>query len=238
MARRKSQGFSWQLIGIVAVVAVFLVGGIIWLASGGGRQELVPPLVVMMDEGLDLEAGVSDEGYPTLGDPDAPVTFYEFADFQCPHCKDHHDLYAKALSRDYLATGKARMAWVTFAFMGDESTNAAKAGFCALDQDPEAFWTLHDWMFENQADVANTGAFSAERLAQMADRVGLDVEAFETCLADPATLQRVEDGKAFAVESGVESTPSFLVGETLVAGTGEANLATLRQALDQAAGGE
>jgi len=238
MARRRSQGVSWQLIGIVAVLAVFLVAGIIWVASSSGRDDLEPPLIVMMDEALDLEAGVSEDGYPVLGSADAPVTFYEFADFQCPHCKDHHDIYAKRINRDYVATGKAKMVWVTFAFQGDESINAAKAGYCALDQSPEQFWTLHDWLFENQAAIANTGGFAPARLALMADQIGLDVAAFDACFADPATLERVEAGKAFAIEKGVESTPSFLVGETLVAGTGEENLVPLRQALDTASTGE
>lgn len=238
MAQRKSQGFSWQLIGIIAVLAVFLIGGIIWFASGGGRQTLTPPLVVTRDPALELEAGISDDGYPMLGSADAPVTFYEFADFQCPHCKDHHDLFSKRINLDYIASGKANMVWVTFAFLGDESINAAKAGYCALDQSPEQFWTMHDWLFENQGDVSNTGAFSGDRLAGLADEVGLDVPTFETCVADPATLERVEAGKAFAIEKGVESTPSFLIGETLVAGTGDENLKALRVALDQASAGE
>lgn len=240
MASKKNAGVSWQLIGIIAILAVFAIGGIIWLFSGGSDDAPQAPIVNSIDpDGGGPEAGVTEEGRPYLGDPDAPVTFYEFADFQCPHCKEHNDVHGRSIKRDYVDAGEAKMVFVAFAFMGDESASAAKAGYCALEQSPEDFWRMHDYLFENQSEFSNSGGFSSARLETFAESIGLDVPAFQTCMEDEdGTLQeRLEADMDYGREAGVGSTPSFLVGETLIEGTGEEKMLELRQAIDAAAEG-
>jgi protein-disulfide isomerase len=235
MAKRKQQGLSWQLIGMVAVLAAFFVMGLIWLVSGGSDEGAQSPVVLSLGGDVAAEQqGVTEDGRAFMGDEDAPVVVYEFADFQCPHCRDFSQTYSKGFKRDYVGTGKVKMIWVNFAFMGDESNSAAAAGYCAADQGQ--FWAMHDWIFENQSAVNNNGAFSAQRLTEMAESAGMDTEVFEACLADPATIDRVQADTDFARETGVESTPSFLVenSETLVAGGGQAEVEELVAAVEEA----
>jgi protein-disulfide isomerase len=47
--------------------------------------------------------GVS--GRPSLGRQDAPVTFVEFSDYQCPFCKRHFATVYPILKKDYIETG-------------------------------------------------------------------------------------------------------------------------------------
>lgn len=231
MAARKRGGVSWELVGILAVLTVFLVGALIWLGSPEGQDELVAPKYLTLDPDLDLESGTTDDGYPYLGSPDASVEVFEFSDFQCSHCRDFAETAAPLLAEDYLATGKARLVFVSLTISGDESVEAAKAGICAGEQG--RFWDMHDWLFANQSIVANRGSFSRDRVIEMATSIGLDAELFESCVADGATAARVRDGEDLARTNGIGGTPSFLIGERLVTG---ADLAGLTAAIDEALG--
>lgn len=238
-ARRK-RGVSWEMIGLLAVLAVFGVGAVYWLALPSGQGELkapdfgtAEPVAGGAESGTAIPSGMTEDGRPYLGPADAPVTFYEFADFQCPHCRAYTTGPAKEINRDYVASGKAKLVFVNFAFLGDESTAAARAAHCAAEQGK--FWPMHDWLYANQGTTANTGAFNHGKLLELAEKSGLDRNAFETCLNDPATAEFVQADKDFGVAKSVNSTPSFLVGERLIAGGAEKNIEDLRTALDNAA---
>lgn len=232
MARsaRKRRGISWELVGIVAIVGVFLVGLLVWSASS--RQaavgDILPPESASVPAGV--ETGVTEDGRPYMGSSDAPVTFYEFADFQCSHCRDFSQITAESIKSDFIVPGKARLVWVNFPILGPESTEAAKGGFCAAEQG--LFWEYHDWVFANQPFTPNSGRYSRSGLQALAEQVeGLDAAAFGTCLGATATAAKVADDNKMANDRSVQNTPSFLVGETLVVG---GDVAGLREALDAA----
>lgn len=229
--RGRQKGVSWELIGIVTVLGVFMVGILFWLAQGGTDTPVAGPTVIARNPEPDvtLEAGMTDDGRPYLGKADAPVTIYEFADFQCPHCKAFSLEESKAIKTDYVAKGVAKLVWVNFPFMGDESIQAARAGFCAAEQGK--FWEMHDWLFANQPLASNSGGFARARLEQMAADAGLDAEAFSTCFDDSAIAERVQADREMGDEAGVDSTPSFMIGDELLKG---ATPQTLREAIDKA----
>ena len=217
MARsRRQKGIAWELVGIVAIVAVFVVGAI-YVAVGGDEDQggINPPDITSATEGINT--GVTDEGRPFMGDPDAPITVYEFADFQCPHCQNFSYGGAEQIKADHISTGQARLVWVNFPILGDESVQAAKAGRCAAQQD--RFWQMHDYLFANQPIRTNTGAFSTDNLMAMAQAIeGLDPQEFESCLGSAETAAQVVEDQNFGREQGVSQTPSFVVGDQLIEG--------------------
>ncbi len=232
MAKPTRSGVSLPLIGIILIIGVFFFGGLVYLLS---PKDLRPPLIQTFAEGTTLNHGTTEDGHPFLGNEDAPVTVYEFADFQCPHCKQHHDVFAREVVKTFIEPGKAKLVWITFPFMGDgsaddESVLASMAGYCALDQGK--FWEYHDWLFENQGAASNQGQFNRERIRLIAERMGLDLAAWDRCIDDPATRAKTDADKAFAREKGIESTPSFLVGDTVIDGTGQQKMADLAAAID------
>ena len=83
-----------------------------------------------------------------LGDPDAPVTIIEYGDFQCPFCARFHEQVSPRLREEYIKTGKARMVFRNFQFLGPESVAAAEAAECAKDQGK--FWTYHDAIYDEE----------------------------------------------------------------------------------------
>ncbi len=143
-----------------------------------------------------------------LGNPNAPVLVVEWGDYQCPACRRFKDAFFPQLVQDYIATGKIRFEYRDFAFIGDESKLAAEAAFCAQDQGK--FWEYHDSLFANQRGE-NVGSFTAARLKQIAQAVGLDMGQFDSCLDSHQHRGEVEAMYREAQGLGVDSTPTFFV---------------------------
>ncbi len=148
-----------------------------------------------------------------LGDPQAPILIEVYADFQCFACAAFGQSTEQLLMRNYVATGKARLAFRQFPFLGAESFRAADASLCADAQG--RFWDYHDILFANLSGV-NQGAFTDRRLIAFAEILGLDMEPFRTCF--DASLHRdeisaeIQAGKAL----GIDSTPTIVVNGQIV----------------------
>lgn len=86
---------------------------------------------------------------------------------------------------------------------------------CADKQDK--FWAYHSLLYANQ-DGENEGAFSAPRLRILAEAAGLDLTAWDSCIADPAIRTEVEAESAAARAAGVTGTPTLKIGTWMQAG--------------------
>jgi len=149
-----------------------------------------------------------------IGDPNATVTIVEFADFQCPYCGRFASGAGRQIDLLYIQTGKVRLGYQHFAFLGQESFWAAEASECANDQ--EAFWPYHDLLFASQ-NGENQGAFSKDNLKKLAASLNLDTTAFNTCLDSGKYTELVQSESNAARVLGVRSTPTFLVnGQPLI----------------------
>jgi protein-disulfide isomerase len=174
------------------------------------------------------EAGSS----PVLGDPAAPVLVEVWADYQCPYCGVMTHAIVPSLVRDFVQTGRIRLVFRDFAFLGDESVEAAAAARCAGRQD--AYWRYHDLLFASQRGE-NQGAFAPENLAQLAGFADLDVDAFAACMdgreAHGAALAETEAGRAL----DISSTPTLHIvgpkGSTFIKGV--AQLSAIETAIKQ-----
>ena len=159
------------------------------------------------------------EGTAT-GDPNAPVKIVEFSDFQCPACQYFHDTTLPQLLEEYVATGLVYYEFRSFPIIDSRSTTkesqaAALASYCAAEQD--LFWEYHDVLFANQIGE-NAGSFSIQRLEGFADQMGLDTDAFRSCLTDEVYRDRLAADIQAGIEAGVNSTPSFLINGELSRG--------------------
>ncbi len=80
-----------------------------------------------------------------LGDASAPVTIVEYGDYQCPFCTRYFTQIQPVIKSEYLDTGKAKMVFRDFPFLGPESLAAANAAQCAEDQGK--LWNYHDALY-------------------------------------------------------------------------------------------
>lgn len=166
------------------------------------------------------------------GSADAPVWLIEVSDYQCPFCKSWHDDVFPTIVRDYVETGKVRLAYVNFPLsIHPNAPIAAEATMCAGAQGPEKYWQYHDLVFESQARWAPM-APARPVFDSLATQAGLDGAAFGSCLDEHLMLPLVEADLSRMKAAGVGPTPTFFIGDTKIEGAQP--LAVFRQALDAA----
>ena len=147
-----------------------------------------------------------------LGDPDAPVTVEVWEDFQCPYCQRFTFEVKPQIVEQYLETGDVRLVFRNLAFLGNESHWAALAAALAADQN--RFWQMHDYLFSN-FQGAESGGYHIDRLLEMGENAGLDMEVFREGLAIDAARERFAaldaEAREDAVALGINATPTVVV---------------------------
>ena len=203
--RQKKDRNQWLIPVIILVVAVIVIGGIIFYNS----QTPTPTININKPIAVNRPSA-RDTG---VGNPDAAVKVFAFEDFQCPYCADYSQKLEPTIMDTYVATGKIYYQFTPFSFIGAESFAASQAAYCAMDQGQ--FWLYHDYLYANQKGE-NQGNFSNPNLLAIAQEMKLDTNAFNTCLSSNKYSQKVTDDKNFAVQSGATGSPYFLVNGKLV----------------------
>lgn len=158
-----------------------------------------------------IMTAVADGSRHFLGDPSAPITLIEFADFNCGYCGKWAAETLPRLDEKYIQTGKVRMAYVHYPILGADSMTAAQATECAAQQD--TFWDYHNLLYANQGI-----GFSPANLTKLAGDIGLDTKLFEECLANFTDMSLLEDDIRLARIMGVRGTPAFLINGIPLAG--------------------
>ncbi len=119
------------------------------------------------------------------------------------------------LAPQYFDTGKARLVYKHFAFIGPESEWAAQASECANEQGK--FRAYAEYVFSHQTGE-NIGAFSRNNLKQFAVSVGLDISAFNSCFDSNKYADFVKQQTSEGRSRGVRATPSFFVNGQFIEG--------------------
>lgn len=160
----------------------------------------------------------------TLGDPDAPVTFVVYSDFQCPFCKQFDEQDLPKVINTFVTEGQVKVEWRPMPIISqqpldapdNESVQAAEAAMCAADQNQ--YWPYGEALFAAQG-AENSGVFSDEMLKQTAADLELDTAAFDDCLDSGAKQDEVLELRQGGIDSGVQGTPTFLINDQLVSYT-------------------
>lgn len=151
---------------------------------------------------------------PTLGDPKAPVTLVEYSDFECPVCRNLHDVL-RGMLPNY--AGKLRVVFKDFPIeqLHPWARTAAIAGRCAYQQNPAAFWKMYDFIYDNQELISAANAWA--KMTEYATQSGVDAETLKSCMASPEAAAAVNASQANGQLLEVNSTPTvFVNGRRLV----------------------
>lgn len=168
-----------------------------------------------------------------MGPESAKVWLIMASDFQCPYCKSFHDDTWPRLEKEYVATGKIRVAFLNHPMDFHQlAIPAAEAAMCAGKQDK--FWPMHDSLFMNQEKWAKGGQPAAVFEA-LATSLRLDMTDWRACVSSRATRAMIEADFARSKAGGVSGTPSFFIGNPpQLAIVGAESYAEFKKALDAA----
>jgi protein-disulfide isomerase len=166
-----------------------------------------------------------------MGSETAPVWFIMGSDFQCPYCRNfHHDTWPK-IEAEYVRTGKIRVAFMNHPMrFHARAIPAAEAAMCAGAQD--RFWPMHDTLFVNQDKWVN-GADPQAMFEGYATRLGLEMDAWRSCMGTHATRNMVEADFTKTENVGITGTPGFIIGDSLAV-SGAAPYADFKREIDRA----
>jgi len=161
----------------------------------------------------------------------AKVWLVEVSDFQCPFCKQWHDETFAKIDQEYVKTGKVRLAYLNFPLtrIHKNAQAAAEAAMCAGVQGK--FWELHESLFLTQRSWADLKSPLAvfDSLARAAK---VDPKGWNSCMTTHATAKLIQADRDRSTQAGVESTPTFFIGDRALAGAYPVD--TFRVAIDQA----
>jgi protein-disulfide isomerase len=188
-------------------------------------------LLVLLGGGLPASAQTAPNPLTgrIKGLANAPVTVYEMSDFQCPYCRRFALTTFPALDSAYVTTGKVRWVFVNFPLSSihPNAVAAAEVAFCAAQQN--AFWRVHDLLYQHQetwAPLKQPAAF----FLTLADSANISKPALLACVQSPATREVIRSEAEGAERSGASSTPSFYIEGGLMAGAQPVSV--FRQVLD------
>jgi len=164
------------------------------LKAAGGFRLLIPapqPPPIAIDT----------RGRPLRGDPSAPVTLVEFADFQCPDCRRAQAVMDRLFERHPDAIKLVHMDFPVNP--SGISRRVAMGGVCAQQQG--RFWRYKALAYERQPQLGEDSP------AALAAALGLDLGRFEACMQDPATRARLDASAREGRRLGITATPTLFV---------------------------
>jgi protein-disulfide isomerase len=84
-------------------------------------------------------------------------------------------------------------------------------------QKPDAFWTVHDLIFDNQDVISAENVW--DKLVGFATQANLDAASFKTCMTSPDAKQAVAADHQLGDSLNVTSTPTLYInGRPLIGG--------------------
>jgi protein-disulfide isomerase len=165
---------------------------------------------------LDL---LKTDGQPVLGVPGAPVKVVEFADFQCPYCKQEAAILRSDLMNAF--PNDVQLVYVNYPLdrLHPFARGAAVMGRCIYDQNNDSFWAYHDWVFAHQSELSADNLRDKALGFALADK-RLDMEKLTACaLSGTQPREEVDRTVAMGDALKIDATPTIFVNGRRLVGT-------------------
>jgi len=199
---------NWRAaLDVTATIVMIITAGVVIWNTVGKQSVPVsasPPVSVPT-------APLALDEVPTLGSAGASVAMLIFSDFECPFCAKFAVDIMLPLKRQYVDSGKVRVAFRHLPLpLHKRAARAAESAECAARQG--RFWPMHDSLFQPPMRLDEQDLKTHARVA------GLDLEAFAACMTGEAAA-RVAADSAIARDLGLMATPSVIIGVAVEGGT-------------------
>ena len=146
------------------------------------------------------------DGRVIFGKKEAPITIFEYSDFQCPYCSRGYQTI-KQVRKEY--GDKVRVVFKHLPLdFHPLAMPAAKYFEAIARQSHEKAEKFHDMIFESQAQMKDKGE---KLLSETAKKVGVDMKKLETDLKDEKIAAKIAVDMEEAKKFGMSGTPGFII---------------------------
>jgi len=148
------------------------------------------------------------------GNPEAEIMIVEYSDTECPFCKNFH-----TTMHNIVEESNGEVAWVyrhyPIAQLHPKAFHEAEATECASELGGnDAFWKYTDQVYLR---TQSNDSLDVAELPKIAQDLGLDMSAFNTCLASGKFAEKIQADMLDGENAGVQGTPtSFIVKDDVV----------------------
>jgi len=143
----------------------------------------------------------------TEAKPGEEVSVIEFFDYRCGFCKRVSPTVMKLLADN----PNVRVVFKELPILGSDSVTAAKAALAAEKQGK--------YLKFHQAMMTLAAPINAATIEQIGHELGLDVAKMKTDMETPEIAAIIARNARLASAIDVSSTPTFVIGSEIVAGT-------------------
>ena len=149
---------------------------------------------------------------PAHGSTSKDLLFVEFADLQCPHCKDAQAIMTR-LAGDFPT---ARIVYESYPLVDIHplAYRAASYAACIAQRSNDAFFTFAQAVYDTQG--ALTADDGEQTLKNAVTKAGQDPEAIATCASGATAKASVDASSKLANDLGVDQTPILAVNGRLL----------------------
>ncbi len=167
-----------------------------------------------VDPFADIRSKLHIGNSPSMGPEDAKVTLIEFADFECPSCRQLDLVLREFLPRH----PEVRLVFKHYPLTDIHpwAMTAAIASQCAFQQSPAAFWKIHDAIFDAQDVISPSNAW--DKMQDLANHLGLNPDAYRACMISPDTANQVTETIQEGHALTITATPTTFVNSRRVVG--------------------
>jgi protein-disulfide isomerase len=168
----------------------------------------------------EIRKKINLEDTPSEGPANARVVLVEYADFECPSCKQMDTILRATLP----TFPQVKLYYKDFPLVDIHpwALTAAEAGRCAYKQNPAAFWKFHDHIFNTQDLISPGNVF--DKMQDYATEAGLDAAALRACMSDPGTQAQIQKSMAEGEALHIANTPTVFVNGHRLIGPDAASL--------------
>ena len=147
--------------------------------------------------------------HAVLGNPKGDVTLVEFFDYNCGFCRRAIKDIDALVDND----PNLRVVLMELPVIREESVGAAQVSIALNRIAPDKFRAFHDKLLGGQSLATKDKALS------VAAEVGVDRKKLETAMVVPEVEETLLESKQLADDLGVEATPTYVIGQTVVPNT-------------------
>lgn len=205
-----------MMLVFLLIVILFIAGFLFFKTQspGKGTETIQQSDQQAPARPTELKIAKPTESDHWTGSKDAKFVLVEYSDLECPFCKSIHPTLKRLLTEN-----EGKIAWVFRHYplsFHAKAQKLAEAVECASDQDGDnAFWKMTEVIYNKMPDIELTG------MADLANSIGLDGAALQTCMDSGKLAQKVKDQQAEGTKAGVQPTPSTVIynvatGKTLL----------------------